>query len=335
MTLFDGHSVVVVGAGGSIDLGLPLGGQLWDVVSSDAYNMKAKTAGERNMANVRLLARDDPKLFAYASAILDAQAAGHALSPTSIAEAVLADRVYPNVDEFVRNHPSIASPIAALVAANLFNKLYQPKDGEWLRPAEMLYPKVPTKDGRSHVTNWMVLFVGLCRNWLWDGPPLGPLRVVNFNYDRVFETILRELWENAERSYPAFDDCFQFLYPYGSFSHLPSRYADAGSFLAAEYKNFGFVGEASPVALAISAAVRDAKRLFFVGFSFAAGNIKILGLTAADGRKISVGDRIRVQNFDRDDVRLARIMENFFGLDSSSCESAGADRLVHNGFFEH
>jgi hypothetical protein len=105
--------------------------------------------------------------------------------------------------------------------------------------------------------------------------------------------------------------------------------------LAAEYKNFGFVGEASPVALAISAAVRDAKRLFFVGFSFAAGNIKILGLTAADGRKISVGDRIRVQNFDRDDVRLARIMENFFGLDSSSCESAGADRLVHNGFFEH
>ncbi len=284
-----------------------------------------------DLSSAMLPARtSDPKLFAYASAMLECRVAGQAqLSPSFVAEAIGADRVYLNVDEFVRNNPSIAAPITALVAANLFEKLYALKDGAWVRKPELLYPKLPDRAERSHINNWMPLFVGLCRQWLSVGGDVAPLHVISFNYDKVFETVLRERWEQSELRYPAFDS-------YGAFSHLPIQCVDAAYFLAGEYKNLGFAGSDAPVIKEISEAIIAAERIFSVGFSFAPANVRILGLCSDDFGKFWINMRMRVQNFGGNDVRLTRALEGLFpGIAPSNCDTAGADQLVSNGFFEH
>ncbi len=339
MTLFDGKSALVVGAGGSCDLKLPLGRELWDLVSSDVFVMSTAVGKlGANLQTAKVSARwSDPKSFAYVSAMMEHTANDQQqLSPSLVAEIVGADRVYSNVDEFVRNHPSIAAPITALVAANLFEKLYALKEDTWVRKPELLYPKLPNRARGGHINNWMTLFVGLCREWLSAAEPAAPLQVISFNYDRIFETVLRECWEKSELQYPAFDSCFKFRYPHGAFSQLPLQCPDPAEFLAAEYKNFGLAGSSTSVKSDIAEAIALTGRVFFVGFSFAPANVSLLGLAESDFQKIWINGRLRVQNYGGKDIRLTRTLEGLFpGRGVSDTEPGGADELVSNGFFEH
>lgn len=336
MSLFDGKSVLVLGAGGSFDVGMPLGRELWESVAQDS-SVYLQKAVEKAHDIHELMDRRDPKLVAYMRVIQSLRFAGTPdLSLDKVAKSVSGDRVYLSVDEFILNHRSIAAPITALVAGNLFLKLYELRDGLWQRRRELLYPKLPNKKGNGHIDNWMVLFVGLCRRWLqFSQSPPCPLVVVNFNYDRVFETILREQWERSELACPNFESCFEFLYPYGSFSALPATHADAASFIERECGNLGFAGTGSDVADRIKTAVHEADRIFLVGFSCSPHNVEILGLSPEFRQKLVVGGRLRVQNFEHKDVRLQRYLENGLGLEPSLCEAGGADELAANGFFEH
>lgn len=336
MTLFNGKSVIIVGAGGSSDLGLPLGGQLWDDIRSNIHWLVHEAALFENDAD-RARAANDPKTFAYLSAIAVCHQRGMPnISPASMATAVSLDPVYGNADEFTRNNPSIADPIGALVAANLFERLYVLKEKNWTRRPELLFTKLANKQGSGHIENWMVRFVGLCREMRPDATTALPVRVINFNYDSVFETILRELWGRAELQYPPFDCCFEFLYPYGAFSGLPGE-VDAAEFMVREYRNLRVGGAGSTVVDAIRAAIATAERVFTVGFAFSPSNVRLLGLAGGeDYKKLYANGRIRVQNCGNQDLRLARTLEALFpGRAVSECETGGADRLVANGFFEH
>lgn len=322
MALFDRKSVIIVGAGASVDLGLPLGTDLWNQVRSDISicARRFEEFGSHNLHNFREHYSGNTEPSALIAAMLEGKVG---FSPTALHELVGQRNVHNNVDEFVRDNGSTRDVLMALVAETLFKKLYQSQNGGWRRRPEITYPLIPNSNGTAHIENWMVTFVGFCRQFLDGKKHL--LDVISFNYDHIFETVVRQYWSVFEKGYLPFDECVRFVYPQGAFSVLPEQVGDAREFLSREHANFGVAAEA---AAKLPALTEEAEILFSLGFSFSDTNVEILGLKPVHGKKL------RVQNFGNADVRLRRVLSGRFGVGEAHLDVGATHDLIRNGFFE-
>ena len=336
--MFSSPTVIIIGAGSSVDFGLPLGKALWERIVSDC-NTLPKHHSEF-VAN-QLTAKPDeyftyasltnPKAFALFSLMRDARGNVDHQMAKALAEKLARANVHDNVDDFIRDHPTLKRPMQALIAGNLFDYLYQHNQSKsgWKLRRRFFDLKYNEPHGSvKNVENWIRHFVGLCRNQLQNitrGEGVFPITVISFNYDRLIETVLREFWAQSETPYPNIDDCFDFLYPYGAFSELRREMTDAGPWLAEQSEKINITGNGPSGSKTIARkSLDDARQIYMLGFSCLSTNLKWLGLDAKLGKKIFA------QNYRGVDQRLARELAKI----NAQSDTGSVIELVRNGFFE-
>lgn len=213
-----------------------------------------------------------------------------------------------------------------LIATSLFSQMYsRGKDGgAWELNRKIASPKVTGTE-----MDWIRLFVGVARALFGDGGGKHKMTIISFNYDMVFEFLLRRYWAVAERTYPAVDECFEFIYPHGSFLHLPNEVVAPRTFLLAQAKNIRLGGSAEEVPKRqAQAAIAAAEKIYSVGFSFAKSNMELLGIDAGGAPFY----KMYIQNYKRDDKRLERVVrERGYQRETDDGDMTA---LIRSGFFE-
>ena len=357
-------TTIILGAGASYEFGAPLGADLWTRIARDTRKIHETYESERRGTLARspivVISPSElppsvtnPKAVAYleeTKALLSDEAAIDAIfqSPgaasrvgnnplavmSHVAERVSAANVQSSVDDFLRDHPSLVPVLRVLIAAEIFEGLYESVDktpGQWRlrqRLFESRFALPHHNKEKLQVDNWIMRFVGACRPLLLSaGKIITPVTIVSFNYDRVLETVLSRFWPLTERKYPPLNECFKFLYPYGCFGEFPETVNEPAAWIREQSKGIGLAnGEDSRETKAVRAAVESARQLFAVGFSFTETNIALLGLKPAHA------DKLFVQNYGNRDTRLRRLLEQRFG--GARADDATLARLVNDGFFE-
>jgi hypothetical protein len=321
--MFDQTTALIVGAGASIDYGLPSGRMLLSNVIQ-AVNNSVQSFHAFNQENVgatikdyaQAVAFEDPKSASLFDALDDSKISIHKLN-----EYLRTNLVHGNLDDFVRDNPTTLKPIKALIASHLFESLYERADAGW-----RLRDRISRRQN-LYDDDWIREFVGLARAHLKIVPERPMLNIVSFNYDFVLEYSIRKYWAAAEVLLPDIDICANFIYPHGSFSRLPQTIVDARSYLKEQMEQIRIGSDANPIAHKTAAlAIANAKLIYFVGFSFVPSNVALLGLTTEAGMKM------RVQNFERKDYRLERAVRAL-GIRQMT-DDGSMINLVRNGFFE-
>lgn len=339
--MFNSPSSIVVGAGASFDFGLPLGGELWNeivtrcrqtlsVVSDDSLSRTRSISAIADECRA-----SDPVTFAFLSNLPDTS-----LTCTTVLYSLMnaIDRadVHPSVDDFIRDNQSFGNPLRALIAGILFTGLYDRPGNTWHLKSSLLERTIPTPQRRRNAAderpppalNWIRAMVGQFRQML--GPkivPRFPVRVVNFNYDRLFAHVARHFWNNAEAQYADFDKCFEFIYPYGSFSELPDTVHDAGEWLLEQSRNLKTADAYTKnKGSHLEATVRLSDQIFLIGFSCGKANADLLNISERGD-----GSALYAQNYGGKDVRLARYLAS---INADAVDNGSMSELVSNGFFD-
>ncbi|MBT9446093.1 MAG: hypothetical protein IV086_10380 [Hyphomonadaceae bacterium] len=336
--LFKDDVAIVLGAGASVDFGLPLGRTLWSMVSTEVKCF-AETFRERGATTF-----GDFNTITHHHISQERRCIGDALRGVAgdtalvalyqASEVITSANVHSSVDDFVRDHPSLSAPIQAAVAASIFSALYEPEDGggrywnlkERLSAGTLIH--TIDREGRETVVrNWVRQFVGLVRPASARVETVTPISIVSFNYDRLFETLVRKFWPLAEVTYPSVDECFRFIYPYGAFTGLPDTVQDVERFLNQQRAALSFMGT-SELGEEVASMISNSTRVLFVGFSFAQTNMDILGVAPERGHMY------HVQNYRGEDKRLDRVLIDRLGVPTKNVDQASMEGLVQNGFFE-
>lgn len=314
------HRVIIVGAGASFPYSLPLASTLLydaiDRISSVTKKYKEITTGRRlySPVNAKIsISNADPVGGAVLNAISDP------LTPLDVCETFHEHLVHQNLDDFVRDHPSLTGVVAALISASLFAAMYKRKEFYWELRDDLKLA------GTSIRNDWMRQFVGVAR-------PLASkdnkLTIISFNYDYLLERSMRKYWHGAETEYPQLDDSVCFIYPHGRFSQLPERVNDPMLFIDEQAKNLRVGASRDEVARAnAKEAVKQATGIYAVGFSFSDNNVELLGF---DKLRSSVA---YIQNFENRDIRLRRKLHEW-GHSNMRQDTGDMNTLVTNGFFE-
>lgn len=362
--MFSTPTTIILGAGASYEFGAPLGADLWTRIARDTTNIHETFEEERRGSLARSPVviispteippnAKDPKAVAYLEetkallsddAVLDAifQASGASSRVNNnplavmkhVAQRISDANVQSSVDDFLRDHPSLVPMLRVLIAAEIFEGLYQKAEhtpGHWSlrqRIFKQRFALPHHNKNNLQVDNWIIRFVGACRPLLLSaGTSVTPVTVISFNYDRILETVLARFWSLSERKYPPLHECFKFIYPYGCFSEFPETVSDPASWVREQSKGIGLAdGGASREINAVRAAISSARQVFAVGFSFTETNIALLGL------KPKHADKLFVQNYENRDTRLKRLLEQRFA--GARADDASLARLVSDGFFE-
>jgi hypothetical protein len=287
---------IIVGAGASVPYGLPLAGKLLANATTRIANLEKKQGA----------LRVDNELDASIMQLLDI---------SQIVSAFRHKLVQQNLDDFVRDHPSLTGAVAVLIATELFVAMYKNIRGvEWERK--------PRPDFGS---DWMRQFVGLVRPWASSD---NRLHIISFNYDRLLEETLRTYWSGSETKYADLDGAVEFIYPHGRFSELPASITNVRDFLgeqAAQLRLGSNIDHKSRERAA--QLIANVDKRYFVGFSFADTNVALLGLN----EDVMKHGRAFVQNYKNEDIRLNRKMETWHVADR---DHGDMNALVRNGFFE-
>jgi hypothetical protein len=336
--VFTTRAVIIIGAGASADYGLPLGNGLWKRIIKDCEQLPehlsqfVKNTSRRADSYFHHVREGDPKAFAFFSLMRDLHGNIDLGQAGALSQTVKQAHVQDNVDEFVRDHPSVKRYMQALTAGNLFQDLYERENGtsHWRLKPHLFDPVrsvFPTPGLVQKIENWIRQFVGLCRNHLQrvrGGNDLLPVTVISFNYDRLFETVLREFWAKSEKSYPDLGRCFEFIYPYGAFSELKQQITGAGPWLLEQSEQIAIMhDEPSPQQRMAHEALDLADQIFMVGFSLSDSNMEWLDFDANHGRKVMA------QNYKSEDKRLERLLAVWPGRS----DPGSMIQLIRNGFF--
>lgn len=328
--MFETPTTLVVGAGASLDFGLPSGPQLWDAV-----RRKITEAFHRALEQQQSYYSAVDSLRIAAQTSLSTEVLIRSLNPDGakafgqlreISDAVSNADVHSSVDDFLLDNPSMTTAVKGIVAAHLAGSLYTENNRRWTRKRGLV-DKL-TNSGDPTTLNWIRVFVGVCRSFLRNKKVRSRLIIINFNYDRLLETVMRVLWERSEAAFPDFDECFSFVYPHGAFSDLPEEIREPANWILRQASSIGFAGKPGNEVEAIARkAIDDSYTTLMIGFSCSAANAVLLGLARRHAKKIYY------QNFDHKDARLTRVMRNL-GTPDLHADPNGCAALVNNGFFE-
>mgnify|MGYP001809545045 CR=1 FL=1 len=326
MSIVDDGSVLIVGAGASVDFWMPLGGQLvTDVADLIDGNLAFPGNEKRGFAGIHfeelvssIVQSHDASSF-LVRPLKAALSAKH--SPLAFAERsapavedvkqlyALSDRLRnqtaETIDAFIAENPSFGDLTKLVVGAIMVSRAYE------LRGRVAVLRQMAARHVNCDARNWVHLLINICRHGLpLDRVVSRKVRIINFNYDPFLEHVLREQWNNTEKQLWDWDTLFEIVHPHGRFPDFPVSVPDNGlGDLALKCGEAICVVNEENTPAQINAAretvqewITEAKRIYAVGFAFARPNCKLLGL-----------DRIAVSD-PPNEIRMTKIVfSNYAG----------------------
>ncbi len=303
MSIVDEGSVLIVGAGASVDFWMPLGGDLIEQVRERIetdFPLSAKLRGRElgfefgelvnNTASASLtpegfLLRPLKVALATKHCHFEGQERREAISGDIKRLFQLSDRLNKQtaetIDAFIAENPSLADVTKMAVGAVMVQAAYTRKGHvALLRP---LAARRVNDDAR----NWIHLLINICRHGLPRERHISrKVQIINFNYDPFLEHVLREQWNNTEAQLWEWDTVFKVEHPHGRFPDFPESVPDNDLAQLALHcgEAISVVNEKDPP-LAVQRAreqvaqwILEAGRIYAVGFAFARPNCELLGL---------------------------------------------------------
>ncbi len=309
--MFTGSNVIILGAGTSVDFGLPLGNEIFHILIDDCRHLlgAAKTEGGAQFVSTL----SDPRHYA-------AHSVGHLVYHTAMSKLEGNDGTRPTlrmpiidgllnsiedlqkalsrttaetIDEFLTLHPSKADLALKLMASAMFKRLYESTGRAYAR--KEFYSRL-TPNGQR---NWIHLFINVFRtNFLRGKRPRDRVRIISFNYDPILRLALDELFSSIEQPIGPWDEHFDLHQVYGEFDPTPPIVEDVYGTLSAWAQNIATVGLARTgfprnAIHNVASAISNATTAYAAGFAFARDNCEHIGLHQRDKSKL-----IRFVNFD-------------------------------------
>jgi hypothetical protein len=329
MSIVEPGSVLILGAGSSNDFGLPLGGQLIDIIRK----VTTETTSRRNDYGEShtgpsiwsdTLLRPNEGLQNAIGALLNYQyLAGRDRYDRNELLAkrtealqfgkALSSQTSDTIDDFISLNPSHSAIAKLCVAATFAEKMFETD-----RHGGQVYPKEFGArlcfDGKTR--NWIHLLINIARHHRRSATSNDKIKVISFNYDGILERVLEKQFSNVEEKFGPYTDYFEIVHPHGYCGDLADNYNDIWKSLTAWAANIWVVNEpiAKVPANVLEARARarqmiaEAKQIYAAGFSFARPNCKLLGLYDRDRVKITY------HNFNNDigiDLAVESIVERW------------------------
>src|ERR1700738_3079009 len=184
---------IIVGAGASLPYGLPLAGSLLRDARKrilDLDDRRVQIARSGFPPDNDEIARGNYMNVALLKSI------EQPLSLQSVARAFREQLVQHNLDDFVRDHPSLTPTVSMLITIALISAMYREKDGMWELRSDL------RKSSWVLESDWMRLFVGVVRP---KATAENKLSIISFNYDSLLERSTRMYWSGSEAGDPKID----------------------------------------------------------------------------------------------------------------------------------
>jgi hypothetical protein len=268
-----GKSVIIVGAGASVEFGLPSGRQILEGIRTyKRLNLPPFDDEEWGLSYDRSL--DDFNIMMNA-------VPGQIHNGYNEFQRDIAGGAAVSIDEFSSLRPNSEKLAKLWTVRAIFKELRQ------------AYPRCEQPrfaiNGRTGVPNWLVGVARLYCQGKRFIEELDPesLTIVTFNYDRLVEVGLANIVHRTLPSQAGPDEVRLDLMPrvihvHGSFDALPRQpqfqdVADQWARIRFVHETLSQQDELSEV-VAAQDAIRSAERLFCVGFAFNDDNCRILGL---------------------------------------------------------
>lgn len=286
------HTTVILGAGSSVDFGLPLGGELFDqaliLLNSAVREWTNAREGDVffDYNRAAQLFRSRPDLRELLPVVHTDDGNGRyrmEIDPVVRAIATMDHSPAYSLDTLALENPNdeelfrllTAHLIIAAVRASI-------EDNNGQETISFFKRRIPNPRAQGQmVYNWIHLFCSMVRNEVTRDENT-EYSVVSLNYDQVFERTARSVWTTSERDIGEFTDVFKVLYPHGKihWDTLPNSQSsfsvDESEIIFAHNKPADF----DPTATTEQVIAAD--RLIFLGFSFAQENVETLGLLEID-----------------------------------------------------
>ena len=314
-------SVVIIGAGGSADFGIPLGRE----VLNKAIDMSRDIAG-RFKKDLYPFGQPDstvgPDQLPHSALTKVLQPLG-SIDPIQFAEDIAATSSQ-TVDNFALENPRYADAARILSTAVLAPNIFEIE--RKVAQRRRLHRLYTTRSGQA--PNWIDLFISVVKekirqhgksNWT----------IISFNYDAIMENHVRSRWK-ADPVHGEFDEIFEFLYPYGQFKP-EGRFLRARDLVAALAPSIRFAHEIDRYDQVLNlcwSRVFRATEIYILGFACSLQNCEAIGLMTD---KYDRSCKVVAQNFDNNRVlnnRLAAVGAESHDIFSGSCSA-----MIDSGFF--
>ena len=314
MSITDPNSVLIVGAGASVDFGLPLGGELIQKTADyllregwtqrkghfDQYYPAPPYLG--NYIRERMKGFDNPIAAALAKLAIhgrDRYTENDLEETQNLAielGGLLDNQTSETIDDFISQNPSHSALTKLLLAAQFVACLYEKpsRDGYSAElkklSARTLSNRANSKETQKEQRNWIHLLINIVRHGL-ENPrePSHKIKVISFNYDGILERVLSDQFMNTEKLKPlkeegkTYRDYFQILHPHGLCSELTDSASDDPWSLPLEWsKNIFVVNEPAedlPEQITLDRElarewIYEAKKIYAAGFAFSRPNCR-------------------------------------------------------------
>lgn len=216
------------------------------------------------------------------------------------------------IDDFIVENPAYSEILKACIGVEIAKSTYTyRRESRLIEPLDLGARFLPGRSGRPH-RNWIHLLINLVRQAMRTGQLEAgrKVRIVSFNYDGILESVLESQFQNTERPYPPYTDCFEIIHPHGICGDVNRGPITSPVQLFEWSQQICVVNEAEIQNDAVVKArktanewIKAASEVFAVGFAFGAPNCDLLGLRSSG---TTTAKYLKYCNFDGNEgVRLA------------------------------
>ena len=312
----DKGALLLIGAGTSLQFGLPSGEQLFEKITTqlgvELRNSNSRTAlSDLNRACLYndLYFVSDPQILP----LLPAIALGCDLGGDEVFKIArtlhsrLCNQTSETIDDFIFQNPDLSEATKSCVATCVFNCLYKWNSAEFLfnlkkletRQLEVRETDKPGLIGRKisiYERNWVHLLINIAREGVRTEAINfeNKIKIVTFNYDMVLEYILEKQFSNVSNDLiPEGNDWADYIeiaHVHGRFDGMESEIVRPYDLISKWSSAFVVIHQTHNLenveaerARAID-LVMSSRRFYATGFSFSASNVELIKLMERNSR---------------------------------------------------
>lgn len=314
--MFVGNCAIILGAGASVDFGLPTGNEIFDETLGKLrqFEQLLEGTGPRWISRVHPV-RGGSGFNASEVAFLVnclAEKEAEQSSPRPVNEkftelmASIARRFLDlrhrletstaeTIDEFITLNPSLSGICKLLIVSILFKRLYNfSEDAQLFSLKSFNQRMLHGRSSGENTRNWIHLFINAYRTNLLRGRqkiPEDKISIVTFNYDPILRLCLDSMFSSCEPKIGSWDEHFRLLPVYGEFRDPPKEVRDVFPVLDGWSASITTVpsrrsAAPEPVSHSIAQFISNADTVYAAGFAFARDNCEYIGLPRRYGRPI-------------------------------------------------
>lgn len=312
MTIVHSNSVAILGAGVSEPFGMPLGGQLIDLIANqiEAETKEACSpdlAGRPGFDPHTVVDWCTPERWyrhpMYGTAIRTAMSGGSLQHEDGIRVhkqlqdllRLLKNQTAETIDAFIAENPKSGALAKLMLAAMMLRSSYDPPKAGSGGPlkARPFSARVLTCEHRPRINglapterNWIHLLINLIRHAIDEHRVSSgnKIKLITFNYDTVLERVLIDQFSNREEPLGSYTDYIEIQHVHGQVGTIEDSCQDPGLVAAEWAKGICVVKDTQPCEEIANARRRArelisaAQTIYAIGFAFAGPNCRLLGL---------------------------------------------------------